>query len=117
MKKSQILYFLPAILLILFFGIDFVRFGRFEQFFSFTLWLNIIFMVAIGIAMCKGKAIGAYLGMAYGVLWIVYDVVYHKMNGYNRDIPMEIFCVPLVIYYIYCAIAVKSNQNKMDTFV
>ena len=109
MKKSQILYFLPAILLILFFGIDFVRFGRFEQFFSFTLWLNIIFMVAIGIAMCKGKAIGAYLGIAYGVLWIVYDVVYHKMNGYSRDIPLEIFCIPLIIYYIYCAIAIKSN--------
>ena len=116
MKKFKILYFLPAILLILFFVMDFVRSGRFEYFFNLTLWFNVLFMVAVGIVMCKGKAVGAYLGIAYGVLWIVYDVVYHKMNGYSREVPLEILCIPLIIYYIYCLIAINTaNTGACDT--
>ena len=116
MKKFKLLYFLPAILLIMFFGIDYVRFGRYEHFFNFILWFNILFMAAIGIVMCKGKAIGAYLGIAFGVLWIVYDVIYNKINGYSREVPLEIFCIPLIIYYIYCLIAINSaNTGARDT--
>ena len=82
------------------------------------------------VLMCKGKKLGAYLGMAFGVLSIAYDIIYHKINGYYRELPLEYICVPLIIYYIYCLIAIntantgaydtksthiKSNQEKMDT--
>ena len=116
MKKFKLLYFLPAILLILFFGIDFVKYGDAENIFDLTLWLIILFMVAIGIMMCKGKKLGAYLGIAFGVLSIVYDVIYHKLNGYYREFPLEYICVPLIIYYIYCLIAINSaNTGACDT--
>lgn len=116
MKKFKLLYFLPAILLILFFGIDFVRYGDTENIFNFALWLSIFFMVAIGIMMCKGKAIGAYLGIAFGVLSIAYDVIYHKLNGYYRDFPLEYICIPLIIYYVYCLTAINSaNTGACDT--
>ena len=130
MKKFKLLYFLPAILLIMFFGIDFVRYGDVENIFDVILWLIILFIVAIGIMMSKGKKLGAYLGIAFGVMSIVYDIIYHKLNGYSRELPLEYICVPLIIYYIYCLIAIntantgardtkstliKSNQEKMDT--
>ena len=116
MKKFKLLYFLPAILLIMFFGIDFVRYGDAENIFDLTLWLIILFMVATGIMMCKGKKLGAYLGIAFGVLSIAYDVLYHKINGYNRYFPVEYICVPLIIYYIYCLIAINSaNTGAYDT--
>ena len=116
MKKFKLLYFLPAIMLILFFGIDFVKYGDAENIFDLTLWLIILFMVAIGIMMCKGKKLGAYLGIAFGVLSIVYDVIYHKLNGYYREFPLEYICVPLIIYYIYCLIAINSaNTGACDT--
>ena len=130
MKKFKPLYFLPAILMIMFFGIDFFRYGDAENIFDVILWLIILFMVATGIMMSKGKKLGAYLGMAFGVLSIAYDIIYHKINGYYRELPLEYICVPLIIYYIYCLIAIntantgaydtknthiKSNQEKMDT--
>lgn len=130
MKKFKPLYFLPAILIIMFFGIDFFRYGDAENIFDVILWLIILFMVATGIMMSKGKKLGAYLGMAFGVLSIAYDIIYHKINGYYRELPLEYICVPLIIYYIYCLIAIntantgacdtksthiKSNQEKMDT--
>ena len=130
MKKFKLLYFLPAILLIMFFGVDFVRYGDAENIFDVILWLIILFIVAIGIMMSKGKKLGAYLGIAFGVMSIVYDIIYHKLNGYSRELPLEYICVPLIIYYIYCLIAIntantgardtkstliKSNQEKMDT--
>ena len=130
MKKFKPLYFLPAILMIMFFGIDFFRYGDAENIFDVILWLIILFMVATGIMMSKGKKLGAYLGMALGVLSIAYDIIYHKINGYYRELPLEYICVPLIIYYIYCLIAIntantgacdtksthiKSNQEKMDT--
>ena len=103
-------------MLILFFGIDFVKYGDAENIFDLTLWLIILFMVAIGIMMCKGKKLGAYLGIAFGVLSIVYDVIYHKLNGYYREFPLEYICVPLIIYYIYCLIAINSaNTGACDT--
>lgn len=130
MKKFKPLYFLPAILMIMFFGIDFFRYGDAENIFDAILWLIILFMVATGIIMSKGKKLGAYLGIAFGVLSIAYDIIYHKINGYYRELPLEYICVPLIIYYIYCLIAIntantgacdtksthiKSNQEKMDT--
>ena len=116
MKKFKLLYFLPAILLIMFFGIDFVRYGDAENIFDLTLWLIILFMVATGIMMCKGKKLGAYLGIAFGVLSIAYDVLYHKINGYNRYFPLEYICVPLTIFYIYCFVAINSaNTGAYDT--
>ena len=116
MKKFKLLYFLPAILLVLFFGIDFVKYGDAENIFDLTLWLIILFMVITGIMMCKGKKLGAYLGIAFGVLSMVYDVLYHKINGYNRYFPLEYICVPLIIYYIYCLIAINSaNTEACDT--
>lgn len=130
MKKFKSLYFLPAILMIMFFGIDFFRYGDAENIFDVILWLIILFMVTTGIMMSKGKKLGAYLGMAFGVLSIAYDIIYHKINGYYRELPLEYICVPLIIYYIYCLIAIntantgaydtksthiKSNQEKMDT--
>ncbi len=130
MKKFKPLYFLPAILMIMFFGIDFFRYGDAENIFDVILWLIILFMAATGIMMSKGKKLGAYLGMAFGVLSIAYDIIYHKINGYYRELPLEYICVPLIIYYIYCLIAInttntgacdtksthiKSNQEKMDT--
>ena len=116
MKKFKPLYFLPAILMIMFLGIDFFRYGDAENIFDVILWLIILFMVAIGIMMCKGKKLGAYLGIAFGVLSIVYDVIYHKINGYYREFPLEYICVPLIIYYIYCLIAINSaNTGACDT--
>lgn len=116
MKKFKLLYFLPAILLILFFGIDFVRYDNAENIFNFNLWLIILFMVITGIMMCKGKKLGAYIGIAFSVLSIAYDVVYHKINGYNRELPLEYICVPLIIYYIYCVAAINSaNTGACDT--
>ena len=116
MKKSKLLYFLPAILLVMFFGIDFVRYGDAENIFNVTLWLIILFMVITGIMMCKGKKLGAYLGMVFGAGSIAYDVIYHRINGYNRYFPSEYICVPLIIYYIYCLIAINSaNTGAYDT--
>lgn len=116
MKKFKLLYFLPAILMILFFGIDFIKYNDAENIFDFTLWLIILFMVITGIMMCKGKKLGAYLGIAFGALSIAYDVIYHKVNGYNRYFPLEYICVPLIIYYIYCLIAINTaNTGAFDT--
>ena len=116
MKKFKSLYFLPAILMIMFFGIDFFRYGDAENIFDVILWLIILFMVITGIMMCKGKKLGAYLGIAFGVLSMVYDVLYHQINGYNRYFPLEYICVPLIIYYIYCLIAINSaNTGACDT--
>ena len=98
MKKFKSLYFLPAILMIMFFGIDFFRYGDAENIFDVILWLIILFMVTTGIMMSKGKKLGAYLGMAFGVLSIAYDIIYHKINGYYRELPLEYICVPLIIY-------------------
>ena len=116
MKKFKPLYFLPAILMIMFFGIDFFRYGDAENIFDVILWLIILFMVATGIMMSKGKKLGAYLGMAFGVLSIAYDIIYHKINGYYRELPLEYICVPLIIYYIYCLIAINAaNTGAYDT--
>ena len=116
MKKFKSLYFLPAILMIMFFGIDFFRYGDAENIFDVILWLIILFMVTTGIMMSKGKKLGAYLGIAFGLLSIAYDVIYHKINGYNRDLPLEYICIPLIIYYIYCLTAINSaNTGACDT--
>ncbi|MBQ9844884.1 MAG: hypothetical protein IJO54_02240 [Oscillospiraceae bacterium] len=116
MKKFKPLYFLPAILMIMFFGIDFFRYGDAGNIFDVILWLIILFMVATGIMMSKGKKLGAYLGMAFGVLSIAYDIIYHKINGYYRELPLEYICVPLIIYYIYCLIAINAaNTGAYDT--
>lgn len=116
LKKFKLLYFLPAILLILFFGIDFVRYGDAENIFDLTLWLIILFMVITGIMMCKGRKLGAYLGIAFGVISIACDVIYHSINGYDRYFPLEYICVPLIIYYIYCLTAMNSaNTGAYDS--
>ena len=112
MKNFKFLYFLPAILFVSVFVTAFVRYGEIENFLNPIFLFNVVFMIAIGILMSRGNTVGAYLGIAFGTVWIVYDIVYHKITGYGRDVPLEIICIPLIIYYIYCAVAIKTKPIK-----
>ena len=69
--------------------------------------LNIIFMTAAGVLMYKGKIIGAYLGIAFGAVWIIRDFFT------DPYLPSAILCVPLIIYYIYCAVAIRDKADKV----
>ena len=112
MKGFKWLYFLPAILFALVFILDFVRWRDPGNFLHFPFWLILLFMVAIGIMMYKGKVLGAYLGIAFGASCMVYDIVHHKINGSGRLVPMEVVFIPLIIYYIYCAIVIKTTPKN-----
>lgn len=112
MKKSKwrILYFLPAIL---FLAIVLAAGGITVLFTAPVTMVNILVLIAAGIVLSKGKVWGAYLGIVYGAGWIIYDILYHRINNYGRHFPLEVICIPLIIYYIYCAIAVKTKpENK-----
>lgn len=105
MKNFGFLYFVPPILFfaILFF---FARGGwQFVQ--SPVFVFNMIFMTAASVLMCKGKIIGAYLGIAFGAVWIIIDFFT------DPYLPSAILCVPLIIYYIYCAIAIKDKTDNI----
>lgn len=103
MKNFGFLYFVPpmAFLAILFL---FAR-GGWQEMFSPVILFNLIFMLAAGVLMYKGKIMGAYLGVAFGAVWIIRDFFAHP------HIPSAVLCVPLIIYYIYCAIALKNKPD------
>ena len=109
MKKFNILFFIIPILYgALVFGTDGISaLGTAPE----TMLCILVLLIA-GIAMQKGKVWSAYLGIAFGVFWIAQDIISaHIRNGY-RLFPVEYVCVPLIIYYIYCAIAVKTKPDK-----
>ena len=82
MKNFKVLYFLPVLLLISIFVFQCTRYSDFEGLVNPIFWFNTIYMTTIGIIMCKGKKVGAYLGIIYGISWIIYDIVYHKISGF-----------------------------------
>ena len=103
MKKFNPIYFLPAIVLtaILFY------FGGAEAFVQPMVVINLAVLIAVGVMMQKGRALGAYLGIVFGAAWIISDFFT------DPYLPSAILCVPLIIYYIYCAVALKTApQNK-----
>ena len=111
MKNYSVFYYIPAILYILIFIYGAAQDGLWVVLQPVVLF-NTACMAVFALMMQKGKVIGAYFGIAFGVLWIVYDVLYHHINGYGRLVPLEIICIPLIIYYIYCAVAVKTKPKE-----
>ena len=110
MKKFVVLYYLPAIMLAL---IVFLTGGISVVFSAPITMLNILILTAAGIAMHNGKVWGAFIGIGYGVFWIANEIISAHISGGYRLFPIEYICVPLIIYYIYCAIAVKTKtKNK-----
>lgn len=110
MKNFAVLYYVPAIILAL---IVFVSEGISAAFTAPLTMVNIFILTAAGVVMHKRKVWGAFIGIAYGVFWIAYDIISAHIRGGYRLFPIEYVCVPLIIYYIYCAIAIKTKpQNK-----
>ncbi|MBE6879019.1 MAG: hypothetical protein E7488_07640 [Ruminococcaceae bacterium] len=106
------LYYVPAIIWTILLLVSGMRVGEFEFLLSFVFWFNLAVMTMAGALMHKSKIIGAYLGIAFGAGWIIYDIAYQFLTGYGRDFPNEIVCIPLIIYYIYCAITIKTSLKK-----
>ena len=98
MKKFCIWYFIPAIV----FVSILLYFGGAEAFVQPSVLVNLSALILFGIIMQKGSIWGASLGIVYGAGWIIRDLFR------STDIPSAILCVPLIIYYIYCVIAIKT---------
>ena len=112
MKSFKWLYFLPAILFALYFVLDFARWGDPGNFLHLPFWLILLFMVALGVMMYKGKIIGAYLGIAFGISCLAYDIIEHKINGTGRLVPMEVVFIPLIILHLLRG-GDKGNTKKI----
>ena len=104
----KILYFLPAITLL---AIVLAAEGITAIFTAPKTMINILVLFTAGVAMSKGKVWGAFMGIGYGVFWIAFDIISAHIRGGYRLFPIEYVCIPLIIYYIYCAIAVKKKPK------
>ena len=102
MKKICIWYFVPAIL----FVAMLLYFGGAEAFIHPVVIVNLIALIVIGLIMQMGKVWGAYLGIAFGAAWILSDFFT------DPYLPSAILCVPLMIYYIYCVVAIKTAPHN-----
>ena len=115
MKPIKSLYFLPAVICVLFITATF--FSNVLYFTDYTMViLNLFVMLMAGVTLWNSKTWGAYLAIAYYAVASVRDyymVYLPKVNLISTDIYIPVYNVfiPLIIYYIFCIVSVKKSQK------
>jgi hypothetical protein len=109
MKKFNILFFIiPIIYGLLVFGTEGIS----------ALWTApktmavLLMLTASGVVMQLGKPWGAFLSIVPFVVMSVEDYLRNYKYDWAGDSPDYKIAIPVIAYYIFCAVMVKRKKDK-----
>ena len=107
MKKFNIFFF-PAL-----FYISIFIHGEItgtQNIFQMCVMVNFLCMFLAAVLMQKNSVWGAYLGIAYCVVYSAADYVQHMITqSWAAYIPIYYICAPLAVYYMFCLVYIKDK--------
>ena len=111
MKKANFVFFIPAILVALFYTVIMAVSGDLigaKQFFILAV------LFASAVLPCMGKPWGSMPAIAYFAVTMVADYIRNYPDGWRGFGPEYIYCIPAIVFYIGCSVyvAVKNIQKK-----
>ena len=110
MKKAKILFFLPAILVGAFYLIVGVISG---ELFAPKMWFNLTLLFGSGVLLSMGKPWGCLPAIGWFAYVMIEDYLRNYKRGWHYEIPEYRYCIPAIIFYVCCAIAIKiAPKNK-----
>ena len=104
MKK--IIFFLPAIIPCLFYGMVILEFGA--SFIHPFVWVAIGSLVIAGVLMSKGKWWGCFGGILVGIL-----LIYMGLQETDQIIKEWPIGVILCLYYVICGMYIMRRKSTM----
>ena len=121
MKKFKIIYFLPVIIYLLIIALTLISDTLYFTDYTKAV-LSMAVMVVAAVTLCKNRIWGAFFAaLFYGVwsIWDYYMVYLPWLDSRPVDtvvihsiMPAYYICVPIMIFYIICAIKVKRDIRK-----
>jgi len=110
-KKINFIFFIPAIILALLYLVVAVMTGDFV---APIMLLYIVLLTISAILMAKGKAWGSLFGIGYFAFVMTEDYLRNYKRGWIGEMREYRYCIPMIIFYIVCAIIVivRNIKNK-----
>lgn len=115
MKKAKFVFFIPAMLVTLFYTVIMAVSGD-------IIGAKQIFILAVlfasAVLLCMGKVWGSIPAIAYFAVTMVADYIRNHPDGWRGFGPEYIYCIPAIVFYIGCSVYVavknmqKIHQNK-----